>query len=58
MYAPKLLSDSFGWTRPVADPSTQGLDKPLVDRIGPTLAAVAEGIAARITITRGSRLRR
>jgi hypothetical protein len=43
MYAPKLLSDSFGWTRPVADPSTQGLDKPLVDRIGPTLAAVAEG---------------
>jgi len=43
MYGPKLLSDSFGWTRPVADPSTQGLDKSVVDRIGPSLAAVPQG---------------
>jgi len=41
MYAPKLLSDSFGWGRPVADPFTQGLDKQVVDRIGPTLAAAS-----------------
>ncbi|WP_295586264.1 YbcC family protein [uncultured Lamprocystis sp.] len=27
MYAPKLLSDSFGWSRPVPDPATQGLGK-------------------------------
>ena len=42
MYAPKLLSDSFGWSRPVPDPHTQGLDKPTLDRIGPTLQAVSE----------------
>lgn len=33
MYAPKLISDSFGWTRPVPDPATQGLDKGAADRI-------------------------
>lgn len=38
MYAPKLLSDSFGWSRPVPDPYTQGLDQQILDRIGPTLA--------------------
>lgn len=26
-YLPKLLSDSFGWTRPVDDPNKDGLDK-------------------------------
>lgn len=36
-YAPKLLSDSFGWTRPVPDPHSQGLTRPDLDRIGPTL---------------------
>ena len=41
-YAPKLLSDSFGWTRPVANPATQGLDKSLLDRIGPSLATAPE----------------
>ena len=40
MYAPKLLTDSYGWSRPVPDPFTQGLDKKLIDRIGPTLATV------------------
>jgi uncharacterized protein YbcC (UPF0753/DUF2309 family) len=42
MYAPKLLSDSFGWSRPVPDPHTQGLDKPKLDSIGPTLQAVSQ----------------
>ena len=42
MYAPKLLADSFGWSRPVPDPSTQGLDTQIIDRIGPTLSAVPQ----------------
>ena len=37
MYAPKLLSDSFGWSRPVSNPNQQGLDKQALDRIGPML---------------------
>ncbi len=37
MYAPKLLGDSFGWSRPVPDPATQGLDRKQVDRIAPAL---------------------
>ena len=36
-YLPKLLSDSFGWTRPVADPHTQGLDKARAEQLGPLL---------------------
>ncbi len=40
MYGPKLLSDSFGWSRPVPDPFTQGLDEHLVNKVGPTLSAV------------------
>jgi hypothetical protein len=42
MYASKLLSDSFGWTRPVPDPFTQGLDKQKLDDIGPTLEDVPQ----------------
>lgn len=42
MYAPKLLKDSFGWSRPVPEPTTQGLNKQLVEQVGPTLAAVPE----------------
>ena len=40
MYAPKLLTDSLGWSRPVPDPYTQGLDQQTIARIGPTLAEV------------------
>lgn len=36
-YAPKLVSDSFGWTRPVPDPVTQGLHARLAQNLGPTL---------------------
>jgi uncharacterized protein YbcC (UPF0753/DUF2309 family) len=40
LYAPKLLSDSFGWSRPVPDPMSQGLDKQTRDNVGPTLEAI------------------
>jgi uncharacterized protein YbcC (UPF0753/DUF2309 family) len=43
MYAPKLLGDSFGWTRPVPEPGTQGLDKVLAGRVGPSLEAGRTG---------------
>jgi len=39
-YGPKLVTDSFGWTRPVPDPHSQGIDRHDVERIGPTLDAV------------------
>lgn len=37
IYAPKLLTDSFGWTRPVPDPNQQGLDKHSINKIAPVL---------------------
>lgn len=43
MYVPKLLTDSLGWTRPVPDPRTQGLDKAIADRVGPSLDDVSSG---------------
>ncbi|MHB8254700.1 MAG: YbcC family protein [Acidiferrobacter sp.] len=39
LYGPKLLSDSFGWSRPVAHPETKGVDQSLRSRLGPTLKA-------------------
>jgi len=36
-YAPKLLTDSFGWTRPVDDPAAQGLNNSDHHRLGPAL---------------------
>ncbi|MGB0722885.1 MAG: YbcC family protein [Gammaproteobacteria bacterium] len=41
MYAPKLISDSFGWTRPVPDPASQGLDSERKARLAPSLEACA-----------------
>jgi uncharacterized protein YbcC (UPF0753/DUF2309 family) len=38
-YGPKLLSDSFGWSRPVPDPRSQGIDPQRMERVGPTLDA-------------------
>ncbi len=40
LYAPKLVTDSLGWTRPVPDPHGQGLDPEIMARTGPTLEAV------------------
>lgn len=45
-YAPKLLSDSFGWTRPVPDPNTQGLDDSQVARLAPNLDAGSTACSA------------
>ena len=42
-YGPKLLTDSFGWTRPVPDPLTEGLDEKTRGQIGPTLDAMPAG---------------
>ena len=39
LYVMKLLSDSFGWSRPVPDPSRLGLDKSMIQRMGPSLSA-------------------
>jgi uncharacterized protein YbcC (UPF0753/DUF2309 family) len=41
-YGTKLLTDSFGWTRPVPDPLTEGIDARTLARIGPTLDAVPD----------------
>lgn len=42
MYAPKLLSDSFGWSRPVPHPQTQGLDQADINKLAPTIDASYE----------------
>jgi len=42
MYAPKLLSDSFGWSRPVANPASQGLDKTVIDQLAPSLDSLPQ----------------
>jgi len=43
MYASKLLTDSFGWSRPVPDPRSHGLDAESIPRIGPDLDTPAAG---------------
>lgn len=36
-FAPKLVGDAMGLTRPVADPGTDGLDAAMIGRLGPRL---------------------
>ncbi len=43
LYGPKLLGDSFGWSRTVPHPETKGITPELRDRLAPTLAAVSHG---------------
>ena len=43
LFAPKLLGDSLGLTRPVSDPNTDGLDAAIIPRVGPRLEARAVG---------------
>ncbi|OIQ92961.1 hypothetical protein GALL_250890 [mine drainage metagenome] len=50
LYGPKLLGDSFGWSRPVPHPETKGIVPELRSRLAPTLAAVSHG--KKITQTR------
>jgi uncharacterized protein YbcC (UPF0753/DUF2309 family) len=37
IYALKLLTDSFGWSRPVPDPVVQGLDNLSIEKLGPRI---------------------
>lgn len=37
LYAPKLLANSLGWSRPVPDPATQGLDAATAARLAPAI---------------------
>ena len=43
LFAPKLVGDSAGLTRPVSDPNTDGIDPALIPRVGPRLAARTVG---------------
>ena len=37
LFASKLVGDTLGWTRTVADPAVDGLDRRLIDRVGPRI---------------------
>ncbi len=50
LYGPKLLKDSFGWSRPVPHPATKGLPSKLAKRLVPSLEAIPHG--QEITHTR------
>ncbi|CUA93977.1 YbcC family protein [Thiomonas bhubaneswarensis] len=41
MYAPKLLANSLGWSRPVPDPASQGLDAGTFARLRPVISSAA-----------------
>ncbi len=41
IYGPKLLGDSFGWSRPVPHPATKGIDQKFSGRLVPSLEAVS-----------------
>jgi uncharacterized protein YbcC (UPF0753/DUF2309 family) len=43
LYAPKIIADSFGWSRPVAAPDDLHLDYATSNRVGPTLDAPHHG---------------
>jgi uncharacterized protein YbcC (UPF0753/DUF2309 family) len=43
LFAGKLLSDSFGYTRPVADPDTDGLDRRVIARMRPRIESRVVG---------------
>ena len=45
LFGPKLIGDSFGWTRPVARPVSAGLARDVVARLGPSIAPAAESAA-------------
>lgn len=50
LYGPKLLRDSFGWSRPVAHPATKGMPSKFIKRLVPSLEAIAH--EQKITHTR------
>ncbi len=38
LFASKLVGDTLGWTRTVADPAVDGLDRRVIGRVGPRIA--------------------
>jgi uncharacterized protein YbcC (UPF0753/DUF2309 family) len=46
LYAPKILADSFGWSRPVVAPDDMHLDHSMEGRVGPSLDAPGHGACA------------
>ena len=50
LYGPKLLADSFGWSRPVPHPATKGMPTKFIKRLVPSLEAIPHG--QKITHTR------
>ncbi len=50
-YAAKLLTDAFGWSRPVPEPATLGLDANVVARLMPSIEPVNDnGHASGLTL--------
>ena len=43
LYAPKIIADSFGWSRPVAAPDDLHLDQATEHRVGPSLDTPSHG---------------
>jgi uncharacterized protein YbcC (UPF0753/DUF2309 family) len=43
LYGPKLLGDSFGWSRPVPHPETKGIHPKFSGRLVPSLDAISHG---------------
>ncbi|MCF7984518.1 MAG: DUF2309 domain-containing protein [Thiohalocapsa sp.] len=46
IYAPKIIADTFGWTRPVAAPDDLRLDAATQARVGPALGAPSHSACA------------
>lgn len=46
LYAPKIISDSLGWSRPVIAPEDLRLDASEAHRVGPSLDAHPHGVCA------------
>ncbi len=47
LYAPKIIADSFGWSRPVAAPDDLHLDAATARHVGPSLDAPHHGACAQ-----------
>ncbi|MGC8508138.1 MAG: YbcC family protein [Thiomonas sp.] len=52
MYAPKLLANSLGWSRPVPDPASQGLDAGTFARLRPVISPSAAASCGHAHATR------
>ncbi len=48
LYAPKILGDSMGWSRPVSHPDYKGLNARVYKRLGPRLATAKQGPVGQV----------